>query len=264
MPDKLRLSQIRIDGGTQPRASINADTVNDYAEAMTEGATFPPVVVFYDGSTYWLADGFHRYTAAKQNGFLDIEVEIHQGTRRQAVLYSVGANAAHGMRRTNADKRRAVETLLRDEKWGTWSDEKIAQHCAVTREYVNRMRRVTCDQVTSERTYTTKHGTEATMRVEKIGKREEQGDSVTPVTPSPSPAPTLKPAIPDRTVEVEREPVHVPQPIAGDDPSSVRFTQWMNRISGRAFEISLSGVPIKEAFALALGESYREGHFTLP
>lgn len=34
------------------------------------------------------------------------------------------------------------------------------KRCAVSREYVNRLRpTVTCDQVTSERNYVTKHGT---------------------------------------------------------------------------------------------------------
>ena len=60
---KLKPSQIRQDGGTQPRAEIWQDVVDDYAEQMTAGATFPPIVVFYDGTHYWLADGFHRLAA---------------------------------------------------------------------------------------------------------------------------------------------------------------------------------------------------------
>ena len=32
---------------------------------------------------------------------------------------------------TNADKRRAVETLLNDAEWATWSDREIARQCGV-------------------------------------------------------------------------------------------------------------------------------------
>lgn len=136
----LKLDLIRIDGGTQPRASINESVVAEYAEALTEGAKLPAVVVFHDGADYWLADGFHRYHATRRIGALDIDVEIKQGTKRDAVLYSVGANHAHGLRRTNEDKRNAVLTLLRDDEWMAWSDNKIAKACAVDHKTVASVR----------------------------------------------------------------------------------------------------------------------------
>ncbi|MBT3274957.1 MAG: streptomycin biosynthesis regulator, partial [Spirochaetales bacterium] len=48
---------------------------------------------------------------------LEIDADIRQGTQQDAVLHSVGANAAHGARRTNDDKRLAVKTLLCDGEW---------------------------------------------------------------------------------------------------------------------------------------------------
>ena len=38
---QLELSQLRIDGGTQPRAAINNQTVMEYAEALREGVKIP-------------------------------------------------------------------------------------------------------------------------------------------------------------------------------------------------------------------------------
>lgn len=55
---------LRRDGGTQPRAAINLDVACEYGDAMKSGAKFPPVVAFYDGTDYWLADGFHRVEGA--------------------------------------------------------------------------------------------------------------------------------------------------------------------------------------------------------
>ena len=114
---RLNVDSVRLDGGTQPRAMLDGAVIAEYAEAMEDGKQFPPVTVFYDGSSYWLADGFHRVNAALQIGRGYVEAQIITGTQRDAVLYSVGANAAHGLRRSNADKRRAVERLLRDDVW---------------------------------------------------------------------------------------------------------------------------------------------------
>ena len=65
MQKKLNLAVIRIDGGTQARAKIDDDVVQEYAAHMRDGDQFPPITVFHDGSDYWLGDGFHRYFATK-------------------------------------------------------------------------------------------------------------------------------------------------------------------------------------------------------
>lgn len=136
----LHLDAIRIDGGTQCRAELDDGAVADYAAAIRSGADFPSVVVFFDGKHYWLADGFHRYHAHKHAGAIEINADVRNGTKRDAVLFSVGANAVHGLRRSNADKRKAVETLLRDKEWGRWSDREIAKACGVTHPFVASIR----------------------------------------------------------------------------------------------------------------------------
>ena len=174
----LFLSQIRRDGGTQPRASINHETVRDYAEDMKNGDKFPPVIVFYDGEIYWLADGFHRIEAALGARKKKIAVTVKQGTRRDAVLYSVGANAKHGLRRSNLDKRRAVMTLLEDEEWNKWSNREIARKCGVSEFLVRQLRDSHCDK-NAVTTYTTKHGTTAQMNTANIGKGKSSESPLT-------------------------------------------------------------------------------------
>lgn len=66
-------------------------------------------------------------------------------------------------RRTNADKRRAVETLLRDEEWKKWSDREIARRCGVDNSFASRVRESLLPN-NSDRTYRTKHGTVTTMK----------------------------------------------------------------------------------------------------
>src|SRR3979411_695781 len=93
---------------------------------------FPPIVVFHDGTDHWLSDGFHRHAAAKKAGLHSLRAKILQGTRRDAILHAVGASTPQGLRRTNADKPRAVTILLDDEEWGSWSDGHIARQCGVS------------------------------------------------------------------------------------------------------------------------------------
>jgi hypothetical protein len=170
--DGLALNLIQIDGGTQSRANVNDHVVEEYAEAIKAGATFPPIVVFYDGKKHWLADGFHRFHAYQKAGRENVSADIRQGTRRDAILHSVGANETHGLRRTRDDKRRAVLTLLNDAEWSKWSDREIARQCAVSPDTVGRARKevepVTVQSDSEDRTYTTKHGTTARMKTAGI------------------------------------------------------------------------------------------------
>ena len=178
----VAISSINMDGGTQPRAAIDFDVVEEYALALASGAVFPPVVVFFDGSTYWLADGFHRTHAHKVAERQSIECDVRQGTRRDAILFSVGANASHGMRRTNEDKRRAVLALLNDPEWAGWSDGEISRRCAVSQPFVSKLRpapitpNVMSDR--AERTYVNRYGSVSTMQTANIGARPSPDRSV--------------------------------------------------------------------------------------
>lgn len=136
----MQLSKLRKDGGTQQRAKLDYSVVSEYAERMKAGDDFPPVDVFYDGEEHWLASGFHRVEAASEAGKKAIPAIMHKGTLREAILFSCGANVGHGLRRTNADKRKCVTTLLDDIEWGKYSDERIAEICCVSRNTVKAIR----------------------------------------------------------------------------------------------------------------------------
>jgi hypothetical protein len=83
--------------------------------------------------------GFHRVAGTAKAGLKGISADIRQGTQRDAKLFSVGANASHGLRRTNEDKRRAVTMLLSDAEWTKWPQAKIAKAANVSRVYVSQI-----------------------------------------------------------------------------------------------------------------------------
>lgn len=139
--EQIDIHKIIVNGGSQPRAALDDETIARYTEALANGAVFPPIVVFHDGECYWLADGFHRRKAELKLGRKTIAADIRQGTLRDAILYSVSANSGHGLPASNTDRRRAVLTLLNDSEWSQWSDREIARRCGVSPDTVGRLRR---------------------------------------------------------------------------------------------------------------------------
>lgn len=193
-PETLPLSRIRVDGGTQMRASLNDGVITDYASIMVEAGgwgEFPEVVVFYDGHVHWLGDGFHRVEAARLAfGEVEVPADIRSGDRRDAILYAVGANAKHGLRRSNADKRRAVETLLMDPKWGLWSDNEIARRCGVSSRMVGTARGELKDKHEIYDAPVRAGGDGRTINVSRIGRAPAQEPELVVQTPRPLPSPS--------------------------------------------------------------------------
>ena len=182
----IEIARVRTDGGTQPRVSLNQETIAEYREAYKAGIKMPPVTLFFDGTDYWLADGFHRFWAAKEAGLTEIYEEIQPGTLRDAILFSLSANSKHGLRRTNADKRKAVQTLLDDPEWARWSDHEVARRCAVSANFVGDVRKSICNPIIDSDQETARtvqrNGTTYEQKTANIGKQK-------PVDPEPPPAP---------------------------------------------------------------------------
>ena len=139
----LRIDEVVVDAGTQVREDISEQVVEDYAESLGEGAVFPPVVAFSDGSSYWLADGFHRLRAFRRAGREEIEADVYAGSLDDALWFALGANRAHGARLSRADKRHAIELAFRT--WPVLSQGRVARHVGCTQQYVSKIR----EQVTT-------------------------------------------------------------------------------------------------------------------
>ena len=169
---KLELAAIRLDGGTQARVGLDQDVVMEYSENLKEGDKFPPMVAFFDGSDYWLADGFHRYFARKANGELEADFDVKEGTQRDAQLYACGANGKRGLKLNSSDIRRIITLMLQDKEWGKWSDVQIAKHIGVSSMTLGRVRHA-MEKVgelieNSTKKYVDKHGNTGEMNTGKL------------------------------------------------------------------------------------------------
>jgi urease gamma subunit len=135
---KIKLSFITIDAGTQARQKINQDVVNDYAQLLSDGAIFPPIVVF--GEKNILADGWHRFFAHRAAGIKEIEIDSREGDVRDAIFYGFGANKSRGLQMNQEDTRSIIGRLLMDNEWAKLGDRKIAEHVGVSSTTVLRLR----------------------------------------------------------------------------------------------------------------------------
>src|SRR5579859_4006214 len=112
-PPKVLIVNIRVDPDLQIREDLNEEKVSEYAGLMKDGAVFPPVDLYRDGSVYVLAGGFHRMAAAEVNGESKISAKVHR-SRQEALKHALKDNSSHGLPLTNADKRRGIELALRE------------------------------------------------------------------------------------------------------------------------------------------------------
>jgi hypothetical protein len=130
--DSLPIPSIRLDGGTQVRVKPDEEKVAEYAESLESIMVRYPLVVFFDGTDYWLSDGFHRIKAAMSLGWKEVSCDVRPGSKRDALRFALSANAEHGIPRTNADKRNAVAIVLTDAEWRSLSDAEIGRMCEVS------------------------------------------------------------------------------------------------------------------------------------
>ena len=175
----MKLNEIQIDWTINPRIRDDAlikkyeNLIRGYGENWQAGCWGERPRVTEDG---WLYSGFHTVSACLEIFEEDetILVEVQGDGHRAAKLLACGQNA-HGKSRSNEEKRRAINTLLDDEKWSKWSNRLIAKQCRVDEKTVRTVKaeraaaETRSETDTDERTYITKHGTEATMNTKNIG-----------------------------------------------------------------------------------------------
>lgn len=185
LTSEILISKIHIDPSLQSRAHGTEESViEEYAEAMRQGAVFPPVRLFHDGELYWLSRGFHRVPAALRAGKEIIACEVFKGGRREALLDSIGSNQAHGLRRTNDDKRHDVALLLEDDEWSKWSNREIARRAGVSHEFVGSVREELSGSRSQMEAVAQRGDKSYTVKTDRIGKAQQAKKEAAPPPPA--------------------------------------------------------------------------------
>ena len=132
--EDILLTDIQVDIDTQIRAVANREAIERYAELMKDesGATkLPPILLYRDEKgTLWLADGFHRTSAAILNEFETIKAIVRKGTRADAVWAAAIANRSNGVPLNKKDLKKGIVMLY--EAWPDRSNAMIAEAIGCT------------------------------------------------------------------------------------------------------------------------------------
>lgn len=122
--------QVRVDG-------TDRKLVSQYRQQMESGATFPPIVAFFDeeNDVLWLSDGFHRLAAS---GGVTWPTVVYAGDREDARQYAAVCNARHGKPLTLDDKRAAIRRILLVQP--ALSSREVGRRVSVSHNTVERVR----------------------------------------------------------------------------------------------------------------------------
>lgn len=142
-PAQIPLKLISRDTALQIRCANDQDQIDNLVSAIEEGVKLPPVDLFLSISPngypiYNIGDGWHRILAHQTMDKETILANVHRGDRKDALKFALGANSTHGLRRTNKDKRRAVEIATGE--FPQLSDRQLAEICKVDHKTVARYR----------------------------------------------------------------------------------------------------------------------------
>ena len=127
---EVAIEQIVFDESVQAQERISEQTLYEYRDAMFEqGQAFPPPDLFQEAGQprYYIGDGWHRLLAHKNCKHKTVVCRVHAGGRMAAMEHALGANAKHGLKRTKADRRKAIQMALKN--FPELSDRKVAQLC---------------------------------------------------------------------------------------------------------------------------------------
>ena len=174
---KINIAAVKLDPRTQVRMSVNDERVELYADNMKDGEAFPPIVVFQVEGEYVLSSGYHRLYAAKKNGYASIEAEVHTGSMDDAILYSLGANARHGLSLSKEEIRRGIRIILQHPEWKEMSQSQIAKHINTSQMTVSRIKaemREEGFEFDEGRKKFIKGGKEMAMETKRIGKQKKE------------------------------------------------------------------------------------------
>lgn len=175
----IALTTIEIDDDIQQRSEgCDNHVVDEYRQLWDADTAFPPVDVFDDGAKKWLADGFHRVVSARHAGKETIRARIHQGKRRDAIVFACGENNSHGIRRTNSDKRKAVITLLK--LFTNRSNRWIAEKALVGHPFVQSLKLQLESNSSLHNGQTATIGRDGKKRRRKPAKKKNKPSSLSP------------------------------------------------------------------------------------
>jgi hypothetical protein len=131
---KIKIDRLTLHPDLQMREVMDQALIYSYVQLMKEGAVFDPMSATFDGDTYWLDGGHHRYQAYKLLNVREVAVDYTDGDFDEAFRKALCSNHKNGKQRSNDDKRKAVlKCFLR---YPDMSNYEVAKAVEVSQSFV--------------------------------------------------------------------------------------------------------------------------------
>lgn len=135
------LEEVALEKSPMVRADLRPEVIEEYAAIYRRDKhRLPPIELFLnkDDKHYLVGDGMHRLQAMRSLTFKAAQCNVHEGGFEDALKFALMANEAHGIRRSQADKRRCIEEAIK--QWPKCSNVQIAKLAAVDDHTVKSVR----------------------------------------------------------------------------------------------------------------------------
>lgn len=188
--ETIPIEKIIRDDNLKIRVVVDEERVKEFVQLYDQ---LPPVKIINVDGKYYLADGWHRDTAAQRKNEKLVRAQVAPGEYKDALEIAIKENAKGSLTMSRADKRYAVQKVLMffTNRANSW----IADDVGVAMQTVESVR----DEM--EKKGIIKHYDELVRRDDKITPRVYQK----PVTPIASPKPIASNILLSSTPKTEEE-----------------------------------------------------------
>ena len=127
MTKTIFLEDVDVEHSPMVRAELRPEVIEEYAGIYKKDKKkLPQIDVFWEAGSkkYLIGDGMHRLYAMRSLSLKATQANVHSGVFEDALKFALMANEKHGIRRSQADKRKAVEEAIK--QWPKISNAQIA------------------------------------------------------------------------------------------------------------------------------------------
>jgi hypothetical protein len=105
---------------------LNEQIVTTYIQKIEPTRICSTMKVCFDGTNYWLFDGYHRLEAMKRLGFNTCTVQIFKGSRRDAFRRYIKDKLRCEKRDSKNIFTHCLRILTEDDEWSNLDPSKLA------------------------------------------------------------------------------------------------------------------------------------------
>jgi uncharacterized ParB-like nuclease family protein len=99
---------------------LSEGILNKYLAEIGSAQCCSKLGVCFDGTEYWLFDGYHRLEAMKRLGFNMCEIQVYKGTRRDALRRYIKDKLRCRGRQSFSVFKHCLNIISKDIEWGLY------------------------------------------------------------------------------------------------------------------------------------------------